>query len=73
MELTEEEKQFMMEDRRDVNQMEGDAQIICYCSHVIRGEILDAWAHGARTLKDIKRMTGACTLRKCKEMNPEGT
>ena len=27
---------------------------------------------GAKTLKDIKKMTGACTSCKCAEMNPSG-
>ena len=27
---------------------------------------------GAKTLKDVKKMTGACTNCKCAEMNPSG-
>lgn len=48
-------------------------QIICYCSQVSRGDIEQAVEKGAKTLADIKRLTGACTLHKCAEMNPSGT
>lgn len=48
-------------------------EMICYCSLVTKGQILDALDQGARTLKDIRQMTGACTLARCKEMSPRGT
>lgn len=44
--------------------------IVCYCSGVTCGQILDAIEQGARTLSDIRRMTGACTLCQCKELSP---
>ncbi len=47
-----------------------DSSIICYCSQVTKGEILDAIAHGAKSLEDIRRMTGACTIGRCKELSP---
>lgn len=46
---------------------------ICYCSDVSKEEILDAVDGGARSLSDIKEMTGACTLGKCKELHPKRT
>lgn len=48
-------------------------EMICYCSSVTRGQIIDALEHGAKNLKDIRRMTGACTLARCKELSPRGT
>nr|WP_312579702.1 (2Fe-2S)-binding protein [Sedimentibacter sp.] len=45
-------------------------EIICYCSNVSRGKILEAIASGAKSLQDIRNMTGACTLGKCKELSP---
>ena len=48
-------------------------EIICYCSHVTRQDILDAMDRGARTLADIRKMTGACSIGNCQEMNPKGT
>ncbi len=46
---------------------------ICYCSNVSEEEIVYAIDKGAKNLLDIKKMTGACTLGKCKEMHPKGT
>lgn len=45
-------------------------EIICYCSNVSREKILEAMANGAKSLQDIRDMTGACTLGKCKELSP---
>ncbi|QNO13295.1 (2Fe-2S)-binding protein [Alkalicella caledoniensis] len=45
-------------------------EIICYCSSVSKGKILEAMANGAKSLQDIRDMTGACTLGKCKELSP---
>lgn len=45
-------------------------EIICYCSNVSREKILGAMANGAKSLQDIREMTGACTLGKCKELSP---
>lgn len=47
-------------------------EIVCYCSNVTKGQIADAVSQGARTLKDIQNMTGACTVGRCKELNPTG-
>ncbi len=47
-------------------------EIVCYCSNVTKGEIVDALDKGARTLADIQEMTGACTIGNCKEKNPSG-
>ena len=46
--------------------------MVCYCDHVTKGEILEAMEQGAKTLADTRRMTGACSSCKCKEMNPSG-
>ena len=51
----------------------GPAGMVCWCSSVTRSDILVALNQGARTLDDIKSMTGACTLDRCKELNPAGT
>lgn len=47
--------------------------IVCYCSNVTEEDIVQAISKGAKTLVDIREMTGACTLAKCKEMSPRGT
>ena len=47
-------------------------QLICYCDNVTKGQILEAMEQGAKTLADIKRMTGACCSCKCAELNPSG-
>ena len=48
-------------------------EIICYCSNVTKAQIIKAMEQGARTLNDIRKMTGACTLHRCKELSPKGT
>lgn len=45
---------------------------VCYCIGVTESEIVQAIRDGARTLKDIQRMTKACTGNQCKEKNPKG-
>ncbi len=47
-------------------------EIICYCNNVTKVEIEAAIFKGARTLKDIQEVTGACTGNQCKEKNPKG-
>ena len=50
----------------------GNDQMICYCDNVTNGEIIAAMEQGAKTLQDIKRMTGACCSCRCAELNPSG-
>lgn len=52
--------------------MEKD-EMVCYCNHVTKGQIIGAMDHGARTLNDIRKITGACTKGKCKELSPRKT
>ena len=47
-------------------------EIICYCKQVTKSEIEKAIQDGAKTLKDIQEITGACTGNNCKELNPSG-
>ena len=47
-------------------------EIICYCKQVTKSEIENAISDGAKTLKDIQEITGACTGNQCKELNPSG-
>lgn len=49
-----------------------DNKLICYCDNVTKGEIIAAMEQGAKTLSDVKRMTGACCSCKCTELNPSG-
>lgn len=49
-----------------------DDEMVCWCSSVTAGEIRQAKLAGAQTIDDIRRMTGACTLGRCKELNPKG-
>ena len=59
-----------MEENRNAADRE---EIICWCSNVSRGQIWDAMDKGARTLRDIKASTGACTRCRCAERHPRGT
>ncbi|GKT07802.1 (2Fe-2S)-binding protein [Desulforhabdus sp. TSK] len=45
-------------------------EVVCYCAGVIKGQILQAMREGARSLQDVKATTGACTVERCKELNP---
>ena len=47
-------------------------ELVCYCDHVTKGQIIAAMEQGAKTLADIKKMTGACTSCNCAQMNPSG-
>lgn len=49
-----------------------DSEMICWCSGVTAGQIRAARENGAVTLEDIRRTTGACTVGRCKELNPQG-
>lgn len=44
--------------------------IVCYCSGVSRKDILFALDQGAKTLQDIRELTGACTQGRCRELSP---
>jgi len=52
--------------------MINDDELVCFCSVVTAGAIRQAMRDGGRTLDDIRRMTGACTLGRCKELSPRG-
>lgn len=43
---------------------------VCWCSKVSKGTILKAMKEGARTLDDIRRLTGASTIGRCQELSP---
>lgn len=47
-------------------------ETVCWCNGVSKQSILDAMQNGARNMDDIRRMTGACTLGRCKELSPRG-
>lgn len=47
-----------------------DSEIVCYCSGVSKGMILEAIRNGAKTLQEIRFRTGACTLGRCGELSP---
>ncbi|AAM72391.1 MAG TPA: NAD(P)H-nitrite reductase [Chlorobaculum sp.] len=47
-------------------------KMICYCSSVTEETIVSAIRRGATTLKKIQDTTGACTVNRCKELNPSG-
>ena len=47
-------------------------ELVCYCDHVTKGEIIAAMEQGAKTLSDIKRMTSACTSCNCEQKHPAG-
>ena len=45
-------------------------EIICFCSGVTKQEIVAAIENGAMSLQNIRDMTGACTIGRCKELSP---
>ncbi|MDD2476212.1 MAG: (2Fe-2S)-binding protein [Dysgonamonadaceae bacterium] len=45
---------------------------ICYCKNISKNTILNAISNEAKTLKDVQKMTGACTGNQCKDLNPSG-
>jgi NAD(P)H-nitrite reductase large subunit len=47
-----------------------DSELVCYCSAVSKGHILQAIRSGAKTLEDIKALTGSCSIGRCQEHNP---
>lgn len=49
-----------------------ETETVCYCSDVTKAEILNAMDNGARSLADIKEVTGACIQGRCKELSPRG-
>ncbi len=49
-----------------------DDELVCFCSKVTARAIRQAKKDGATTVDDISRMTGACTLGRCKELSPRG-
>lgn len=50
-----------------------DEELVCYCSRVTIGAIRQAKRDGAATMDAIRRMTGACTIARCKELSPRGS
>ena len=49
-----------------------DDETVCWCSDVSKFSIVDAISNGAQEMEDIRRITGACTLGRCKELSPRG-
>lgn len=47
-------------------------ETVCWCSGISKGTILEAKRNGARNMNDIRRLTGACTVGRCKELSPRG-
>jgi NAD(P)H-nitrite reductase large subunit len=52
--------------------MLNDDEMVCWCSNVTAGIIRQAMRDGAGNMDDIRRMTGACTVGRCKELSPRG-
>ena len=47
-------------------------EIICYCKNTSKRDIEVSILNGAKTLKDIRLTTGACTGNQCEVLNPKG-
>ena len=47
-------------------------ELVCWCNSVSKRSIMDAIREGARNMDDIRRMTGACTQGRCRELSPRG-
>jgi|SRR6056297_309616 len=51
----------------------GGTTTVCYCKSVNKMDILSAiMIEGARSIEDVKRVTGACTGSDCERLNPAG-
>ena len=50
-----------------------NSEMVCYCAQVTRGDIIAAMERGARTMADIKRMTGVCVDGNCENLSPRKT
>ncbi|MDL2313698.1 (2Fe-2S)-binding protein [Bilophila wadsworthia] len=49
-----------------------DNEFVCWCAQVSAGAIRAAVSNGAKTLDDVRTMTGACIKGDCKNNNPRG-
>ena len=49
-----------------------DDELVCFCSSVTAGAIRQTKQNGAVTMDDVRRITGACTLGRCRELSPRG-
>ena len=47
-------------------------ETVCWCSGVSKHSIVDVICNGAQKMEDIRRITKACTLGRCKELSPRG-
>jgi len=47
-----------------------DSEIVCWCSMVPKATIMAAKSQGATTLEQIRVLTGACTVGRCRELSP---
>ena len=47
-------------------------EMVCWCSGVSKQAIIAAIENGASSIDAIRRMTGACTIGRCKELSPRG-
>ncbi|HBA70682.1 MAG: hypothetical protein A2X82_18420 [Geobacteraceae bacterium GWC2_55_20] len=47
-------------------------ETVCWCSGVSKATILEAKRNGARDMDDIRRISGACTVGRCKDLSPRG-
>ena len=47
-------------------------ETVCWCSNVSKQSILDAIQNGARSMDDIRRVTGAGIVGRCQELSPRG-
>jgi len=53
--------------------LDADPKYACYCSQVTEQQVLDAVRnHGAKTVNDINRITGAMEVSNCIQNNPLG-
>jgi NAD(P)H-nitrite reductase large subunit len=47
-------------------------ETVCWCGGISKFKILSSIHDGARNMGDIRRMTGACIVGRCKELSPRG-
>ncbi len=49
-----------------------ESQLVCYCSQVTKGAVIEAIRNGASSVQVLQEATGAGVGGNCKKLNPSG-
>ncbi len=47
-------------------------EVVCHCAGITKGDIFRAVMLGARSIEDVRALTGKTESGMCEEMNPKG-